>query len=261
MLDDLIQAATGKNLNTYVTQKIKNVTGMNGAYIRSGYNNVYYSTPRSMARFGLLLLNKGNWNGAAVLSDANYFEQMTNSSQNINPSYGYLCWLNGKSSFMIPQSQFQFSGYLVPNAPADMYAALGKNGQIINVVPSKNLVWIRMGNVPEEGDITTIFDNDVWTKLNDIMCSQNTGIGNTQANQTDCILYLNPATEKITVEMSQQNFNINIYDIEGNLVWEKSNCFDAINIDVKTFVKGLYIVQVQNAKTGKVSIKKLSFVN
>jgi hypothetical protein len=61
-----------------------------------------------MARFGLLMLNKGNWNGNVILSDTNYYNQMVNSSQTLNPSYGYLWWLNGKASYMLPACSLAF---------------------------------------------------------------------------------------------------------------------------------------------------------
>jgi hypothetical protein len=38
-----------------------------------------------------------------------FFTQATSTSQNINLSYGYLWWLNGKSSYHLPQSQLQFN--------------------------------------------------------------------------------------------------------------------------------------------------------
>ena len=55
-----------------------------------------------MARFGLLILNNGNWDGNQIMTDTNYFNQMLNSSQSLNESYGYLWWLNGKTSYMLP---------------------------------------------------------------------------------------------------------------------------------------------------------------
>ena len=88
----VIENATGLSLNTYVNQKLKIPTGMNGAFITSGYNNVFISTPRSMARFGLLILNRGNWNGTAIMTDSVYFNAMTNSSQALNDSYGCLLY-------------------------------------------------------------------------------------------------------------------------------------------------------------------------
>ena len=118
--------------------------------------------PRSMARFGLLLLNKGKWNETTILADNDYFNHQTQSSQALNPSYGYLTWLNGKSSYRLPQTQLSFDGPLIPNAPMDTYAALGKNDQKIYVVPSQNLVVIRMGESAGNVQLAaSSFDNEL----------------------------------------------------------------------------------------------------
>ncbi len=168
-LDTVIAVATGQDINTYITAQLLSKVGMDGSYIKSGYNNVFYSTPRSMARYGLLLLNKGVWNGTTIIPSS-YYNLMTTASQTFNQSYGYLTWLNGKSSFMVPQSQTVFNGELTVNAPADMFAAMGKNGQIINVVPSKNLVVIRMGDdTIDTGLVSFTFQNNLWAKLNAII--------------------------------------------------------------------------------------------
>ena len=124
-----------------------------------------------MARFGLLMLNEGIWAGNQILADIDYFNEMINSSQDHNQSYGYLWWLNGKSSFMIPQSQYVFNGHLSPNAPADMYAAMGKNGQLINVVPSENMVWIRMGDAPGKSLVPINLNDDIWSYINKLSCN------------------------------------------------------------------------------------------
>lgn len=168
LLDGVIISATGKNLNTFVADELKSKIGMDGQYIQTGDNNVFYSTPRSMARFGLLLLNKGKWDKTQIVPEA-YFNLMTTPSQNINLSYGYLTWLNGKDSYRIPQSQITFPGSLSPDAPADMFAAMGKNGQLINVVPSMNIVVVRMGDDPDTGLVPFLFQNDLWKKLNTII--------------------------------------------------------------------------------------------
>ena len=101
LLDEVIQNASGLPYNTYFQQKIRDRIGMNGLWIKSpNSNNVFYSNARSMARFGLLMLNKGKWDNTAILSDTNYFNAQVNTSQNLNLSYGFLTWLNGKTSFM-----------------------------------------------------------------------------------------------------------------------------------------------------------------
>ena len=95
-----------------------------------------------------------------------------NSSQNLNPSYGYLTWLNGKAKFMIPSSQTVFPGFLIPNAPADMYAAMGAGDQRIYVIPSKKMVVVRMGDpsVPSNPSFALSgFDNELWGKINAVM--------------------------------------------------------------------------------------------
>ena len=121
-----------------------------------------------MARFGLLLLNKGKWDQTQLIPE-NYFTLMISTSQNMNLSYGYLTWLNGKASYMVPGSQIVFPGKMSTNAPDDMFAAMGKNGQLINVAPSRNLVVIRMGDVPDSSLVPFNFQNDLWEKLNAII--------------------------------------------------------------------------------------------
>jgi CubicO group peptidase (beta-lactamase class C family) len=122
-----------------------------------------------MARFGLLMMNQGVWGEETILSK-NYFDEMTNSSQDINLSYGYLWWLNGKANFMGTASQEVFTGNLIPNAPTDMYAALGANNQKIYVVPSKNLVIIRTGDSAGATQLgPSSFDNELWEKINAVI--------------------------------------------------------------------------------------------
>jgi CubicO group peptidase (beta-lactamase class C family) len=123
-----------------------------------------------MARFGLLLLNKGTWNTTSILADESYFGSQINTSQNLNLSYGYLTWLNGTASYMLPTLQAVVQGSLIPNAPADLYAALGKNDQKIYVVPSQGLVVIRMGNSAGLSKFAlSSFDNELWGKLKSVI--------------------------------------------------------------------------------------------
>ena len=168
-LQDVVSQATGKSWSEYFNLKLRDKIGMTGSWIQSGDNSVYWSTTRSMARFGLLALNNGNWNGSQIIN-TNYFTNATSTSQNINLSYGYLWWLNGKSSYHLPQSQLQFPGKLIPSAPDDMYCALGKNDQKIYVVPSRKIVIIRMGNAADNVNLAlSDFDNVLWQKINAVI--------------------------------------------------------------------------------------------
>ena len=135
---------------------------MSGSYFETGDFNVYYSDTRSMARFGLMVYAGGKWNDQQIIPN-DFLEDAINTSQNINQAYGYLWWLNGKTSFHLPQSQMQFPGKLIPTAPDDLYAALGKNDQKIYIVPSEDLVVIRMGESAEgENFALSNFDKDIW---------------------------------------------------------------------------------------------------
>lgn len=170
LLDSVIESATGMSLNTYVYQKIGVKIGMTGLYYPIGYNNVFISKARGMARFGLLLLSDGMWNGVTVQSDLNYLQAMRTPSQTLNPSYGYLTWLNGQSGYQLPGIQFLFNGPLLPNAPMDLYAAEGKNGQIINVVPSQGLVIVRMGATMGNSLVATQYNDTIWQYINRLGC-------------------------------------------------------------------------------------------
>ena len=165
-MQDVIASASNQSWDNYFETKLKNRIGMTGAWIQNGNTNVYWSTTRSMARFGLLIAANGTWEDTQIIPE-NFLNEATTTSQNINKSYGYLWWLNGKSSYRLPQTQFEFSGELIPNAPQDMYCAVGKNDQKIYVVPSKELVIVRMGNTADDSNFAlSDFDNVLWEKIN-----------------------------------------------------------------------------------------------
>jgi CubicO group peptidase (beta-lactamase class C family) len=170
-LMDIVGTASGQSFENYFNTKIKNKLGMDGFWNNGLIFKIYHSNTRSMARFGLMALNKGNWNGEQIINQT-YFNESISTAQNINPSYGYLWWLNGKSSFMVPGAQTVFPGLLVPSAPADMYAAMGAEDNRIYVVPSKNMVVIRMGEASDPSNPTFAisgFDNALWQKINAVI--------------------------------------------------------------------------------------------
>lgn len=170
LLDGVLQNVSGLTLNQLFSQKIGVPCGISGLYFPSGpYNQTFVSTPRNMAKFGLLLQAHGSWNGTEIIP-SNYFQSMITPSQNMNPAYGYLTWLNGSDYFMIPETQLQFTGMMAPSAPHDTYAALGKNGQVVCAAPSKNVSFIRMGNGNNELVSVTILEN-IWKKMQWFFCS------------------------------------------------------------------------------------------
>ncbi len=97
----------GKNVTGWVKDPSGNTTGGWGLTI----------TPRDMARFGFLYLNRGLWENTRIVSEA-----WVDESTALNPNgYGYQWWLRGKDN--------DFT-----------YSAAGSGGNHIYCIPGKDLV-------------------------------------------------------------------------------------------------------------------------
>lgn len=247
LLDKVLANASGQTLNQFVSRYLSLSTGITGLFLPVGYNNVFFSKPRSMARFGLLMLNRGNWNGNQILNDTTFFKGMVNTSQQLNKSYGYLWWLNGKQSFMVPTLQVVFPGSLTPNAPEDMLLAAGKNGQLLNVVPSQNLVWLRMGDTPEAGDISLALNNAIWEKLSRIMDTSTNAIHPID-DEHEIKVYANHGTRSVSINISSgtllQGARIEVFNINGVRVVSEFSTSNYNTIDLNNHPDGAYLVKV-----------------
>jgi len=170
LLQQVVSNATSQDFESYFNQKLKYPIGMSGYWFTFGDYEIYYSNTRSMARFGLLASNNFKWEDQSILGDETYKSAAITTSQSLNHSYGYLWWLNGQDSYMLPQTQTVFSGSMIPNAPSDMYMAMGKDDQRIYIVPNEELVVIRMGDQAYEGSLSlSEFDINLWEKLNAVI--------------------------------------------------------------------------------------------
>jgi len=170
-LMDVVGTASNQSFETYFNIKLKNKIGMEGFWNNGVIYKIYNSNTRSMAKFGLLALNNGKWQNEQIINTS-FFNESIASSQVINPSYGYLWWLNGKSKYMIPGAQTVYNRTLISNAPADTYSAMGAEDQRIYVIPSKKMVIIRMGNASDPTNpnfALSGFDNELWGKINAVI--------------------------------------------------------------------------------------------
>lgn len=102
--------------------QMKSVTG--GGHSGGGI----FISAQDMARFGLLFLNKGNWNGKEILSKDWIDKAMTPSEP--NPNYGYMWWLN-------QQGPRHWEGI-----PESVYYAAGFGGNFIVVAPEQEMVLV-----------------------------------------------------------------------------------------------------------------------
>ncbi len=248
LLDGVIEQSTGQNLNAYFAAKVRNQIGMNGLFVPVGYNNVYFSNTRSFARFGLLMLNKGTWGSNVIMTDTSYFNQMVSTSQSLNESYGYLTWLNGKSSFMLPGLQFTFPGPISPNAPSDMYAAMGKNGQFVNVVPSTDMVVIRIGNAPNGNEVPVLMNDTMWIKINELPCG--VSAVSSSSKGVDFSVSPNPSRGIMKLQNLENRWveRVILMNTQGKAVFSENIEADdeVIDLNFQELAKGVYLLRIES---------------
>jgi CubicO group peptidase (beta-lactamase class C family) len=102
-----------------------------GNFIMTGFD---YLSARDWARFGLLHLQRGVWNGEQILPDGWSELVATPAPADRTHGYGGLFWLN--------------RGHAWPGIPDDAYRAEGAMGQYTMIVPSRDAVIVRLGPSP-----------------------------------------------------------------------------------------------------------------
>ena len=101
-----------------------------GNFLLSGYD---YGTPRNWARLGMLYLNDGAWNGARLLPEGWTRFVSTPAPAWADSTYGGMVWVNARGVWPLPRDAFAFRG---------------AGGQDAYIVPSLDLVVVRMGHFP-----------------------------------------------------------------------------------------------------------------
>jgi len=115
-----------------------------------------YATPRDWARFGQLYLQDGVWNGKRILPQG--WVKFTTTPVPISPQgqYGSYFWLKLPVEFRSAHEEYVL--------PQDTYHAAGYDGQLITIIPSQNLVIVRMGMTrypviwPQDQFVTMLLD-------------------------------------------------------------------------------------------------------
>lgn len=101
-----------------------------GNFLLSGYD---YGTARNWARIGMLYLNDGVWNGERLLPEGFVNFVSTPAPAWRDSSYGGMVWVNGRGAWKVPRDAFAFRG---------------AGGQETYVIPSRQIVVVRMGHFP-----------------------------------------------------------------------------------------------------------------
>ncbi len=102
-----------------------------GNLVGSSYG---WATARDWAKFGLLYLHNGNWDGEQIIDTTwvDFTKQPTNTSKG---EYGGHFWLN--------------AGGIYPDVPRDLFSCNGYQGQRVFIIPSKDLVIVKFGLTTE----------------------------------------------------------------------------------------------------------------
>lgn len=130
------QFSTDQEYLDYWYDKVIDKIGMHSMILETDYVGNYvgssyaWATTRDWAKFGLLYLNNGNWNGEQVL-DPSWIEFTKTPTNGSSGVYGGHFWLN--------------AGRKHPDVPTDMYSCNGFQGQRVWIIPSKDLVVVRTG--------------------------------------------------------------------------------------------------------------------
>ena len=102
-----------------------------GGFVGSSY---LYASARDWARLGQVMLNEGEINGERLFS-ADWAAEATKQNTSSNePAYGYQWWLNAGNKAL-----------RWPSLPSDSFAAMGNRQQLVMVIPSEDVVIVRLG--------------------------------------------------------------------------------------------------------------------
>lgn len=115
--------------------------GMSSALIESDASGTLvgssfmYATARDWARFGMLYLRNGIWNGERILPEGWVGFTTTPAPADTREAYGAHFWLS------VPDEYNAGSVRL----PPDAFHAVGHEGQFVTVIPSRDVVVVRLG--------------------------------------------------------------------------------------------------------------------
>ncbi len=125
-------------------------TDIAGNYVGSSYS---WATARDWAKFGLLYLHNGNWNGQQIL-DKSWIDYSVTPTNKSNGEYGAQFWLN--------------AGGIYPNVPKDLFSCNGYQGQHVFIIPSKELIIVRFGLTENPEFNLNSFLSDILSTIKEV---------------------------------------------------------------------------------------------
>jgi hypothetical protein len=140
-----------------------------------------------------------------------------------------------------------------PYAPTDNISALGKNGQFINVSQSNKMVWIRMGDAPNQGDVPFLLNDKIWLYINQLNCN-NTSVNKNTINKTK--IYPNPSKGFINIESNNDIQKLFLYNSLGQEITQIEVNDKSTVINYKEVNEALLVLKI-SYKNGDSSVHKI----
>ncbi len=125
LLNDIIRSAIkqdpsllGEDVDQFVNKHLFGPLGIEDSTWSRGRKNkqmayTWVTTMRDMGRVGLLMMNKGTWNGERLISYQWLQNMIRPSFEEANTGYGYLTWVNSHSNYQLPMQPKTVNGKLM----------------------------------------------------------------------------------------------------------------------------------------------------
>ncbi len=173
VLERVLEVSTGEDPGDYARRRLFEPLGMGADYGRDEAGNALMfagvgASCRDLARFGLMILREGRWVGGLQVVPAQWVRDSTQPSTALNAAYGWMWWLNQEGPAVLPSTPLrrEGAGPLVPSAPLGLVSAIGIQGQIVAISPADDLVVVRLGDLPFNGDLVgDKFLGALWERL------------------------------------------------------------------------------------------------
>jgi CubicO group peptidase (beta-lactamase class C family) len=101
------------------------------------FPNRFIATHRDLAKIACLIDARGKWDDQQIYQPDGCMATAFLPSQEINIQYGHLFWLNTRQERN-------------PLVPEDLIEMVGAKERFVSILPSQNIIVVRLGETPEE---------------------------------------------------------------------------------------------------------------
>lgn len=169
-LERVLGTAIAGDLGEFADAQLFEPIGMSASFGRDTEGNplTYQGVSascRDLARFGYLYLRGGRWAGGVQVVPEVWVAESITPSTALNSAYGFMWWLNQPGHWVLPSAPLrnEGDGQIAPEAPQELFAAIGAFGQFVVIDPTTESVWVRLGPT-DLADATGVGKlDDLWS--------------------------------------------------------------------------------------------------